>query len=172
MPNVSDFGRYLKNYGSEITFNVAEIVAEVDDLGANYMRDLIRADSPTGTDWHTYKNEANGNEYGARIGNIVPGLDKYGVDQHSGLMYNSVATKPVRSTKSSITGRFGWVNDKRKYFIQQDTGDYRNGGVGMGLLNDGNTLREFGAVVFAEQQLLRLMKKEGFRIALGGGNRL
>jgi hypothetical protein len=164
MPKLEDFSRYIGNYASETLFNASEVVTEVADLGAEFMRESIATGSPTGTEWHEYKNQVNNYEPGARIGSRVA-FDRFGIDKNSGLMLRSVSHKYAISSKNKIVSKFGWINTKKDYFAQQDTGSYMSGGVGMGLLNEGeNALRKYGAVVYTQEQLIKIMRRDGFKV--------
>lgn len=171
MPKAEQFPEYMQRYASETLFNVGENVAEMARMAAEYMSDYIKGGSPTGTEWHANKNYLNSFEYGARIGNRNPEFSIYGVDKHSGLMLKSVGTKPVQNTRNKISVRFGWVKEKKDYFAQQDTGSYAPNGVGMGLINEGDqVLQKYGAVIYAENVLMKIMRKDGFKVKLEGGD--
>jgi hypothetical protein len=164
MAELSEFRQIIKDYASETLFNVSENVNAASKVGADYMRTFISGGSATGTDWHVFKNTANGFDYGARIGNKIAGLDRFGVSGHSGQMLGSVTNKMLKSNTKTISGTFGWLKTQKQYFIQQDAGTYSKKGVGMGLLNEGsNVLQNYGAAINAQEHLITTMRKDGYK---------
>jgi hypothetical protein len=142
-------------------------VRDAIEEGSRFMREGI-LDSPTGdaNNWHLDKNRDNSFPEGARIGNTNPTVGE--IDPNSGLMLASVSTAgPIRAG-SAVTGFFGWIDVKKEYFLDQDTGAYGVGAeVGMGLLNSGSgrggALRDYGAAVASQQRLIKSLKAAGLK---------
>lgn len=167
MRKLSEFPAVSRGWINQITEVANAGVKDAIDEGAKFMREAI-LDSPTGDpkDWHLRKNEANSFPLGARIGNANPTFGD--VDPNSGLMLASVSSSGPVKGNSEITGSFGWIDVKKEYFLDQDTGAYGVGAqVGMGLLNDGSgrgkALRDYGARVAAEQVLIKSLKASGLK---------
>lgn len=168
MPRLAEFSGISQGWINQLSAVAVASVREAIDEGAQFMRDAI-LDSPTDDPmgWHIKKNMANGFPAGARIGNTDPGIGD--IDPNSGLMLNSVDTAgPLRTKPSEIVGFFGWIDTKKEYFLDQDTGDYKVGAeVGMGLLNagagKGGALRDYGAKVAAEQKLIQSLSAAGLK---------
>lgn len=165
MPSISDFSGYVQKYKIDTVKQLSTTMSWAATMGAIYMRENILEGSPTGTKWHEYKNEANGHEYGARIGNAMAGLGRYPVDPHPGKMLQSVAEELAVFKSSAITSRFGWLDTQEDYFAKQDIGDYSKNGVGMGLINGGDrSMRQFGALVHVSQEFIKAIKEDGYRV--------
>lgn len=169
MRKLSAFPSVSRGWINQITEVANAGVKDAIDEGAKFMREAI-LDSPTGDpkDWHLRKNKANFFPLGARIGNANPSFGTNGVDPNSGLMLASVSSSGPVKGNSEITGSFGWIDVKKEYFLDQDTGAYGVGAqVGMGLLNDGSgrgkVLRDYGARVAAEQVLIKSLKASGLK---------
>lgn len=162
MPSIDDFNKYTQEYTKKVLWIGVESIKGASDSGAEYMRGLIEANSPTGTKWHK-KKSPNG-------GRVT-----------TGLMLNSVDSTKVALSKSEISSNFGWVKNREEYFLDQDSGGYwhtaygKPSGIGMGLLNtarDGGgkgTLRVLGAYQHASNDLIERMKKAGFSVSKDGG---
>lgn len=162
MPSPVEFPAYMHKYVKEVLDKSEFSVKRAATGGVAYMKEMIEKLSPTSTMWHANKNLANGFAMGARIGSKID-FGGYPADPKSGTMLNSVESGSVTKTESTIDVEFGWVNNKEAYFIKQDTGTYRSGGVGMGLLNAGNRAsKDFAASIFASEKLIENMKKAGF----------
>lgn len=171
MPKLSDFTAYATNWTIQVKKAGALSVGAALDEGARYMRQYIAEGSPTGSDWHTMKNEANGYSDGARIGNLDP---KWNVHPDAGNMFRSVQAEDAVVKGDQISGRFGWIRNQDEYFVKQDVGNYGTGKqIGMGLINKAQksskgVLQDLGAAVAAEETLREQAKINGFRVTGGG----
>jgi hypothetical protein len=169
VPKIDEFRVYSQKYVKKVLDASKVALKEGSDSGAEYMRTYIEADSPTGTPWHKRKNDERGNDIGAR--------------KETGAMLNAVTSTGVVGTKKLSTN-FGWVTNKKHYFVMQDSGGYwhtaygKPSGIGMGLLNtasDGGgngTLRRLGAYFQGQNDFVVAMKKAGFTQSDGKGGEL
>ena len=169
MPNLDAFPSVSRGWINQIAAIANAGVKDAIEEGAKFMREGI-LDSPTGdaNDWHLQKNEKNSFPSGARIGNKNPAVGD--VDPNSGLMLASVSTAGPVKGGSSVTGFYGWIDVKKQYFLDQDTGAYGVGAeVGMGLLNSGSgrggALRDYGAKVAAEQVIIKSLRASGLKFS-------
>jgi len=165
MPKIEAFKKYSQRYVNKCLWVSSEAVKKATESGAEYMRENIQAQSPTGTKWHIKKNNDAGTN-GARV--------------TTGKMLKAVGTTKITSNTRRIYGNFGWVRNKKDYYLMQDTGGYwltaygKPSGIGMGLLNtaqDGGgrkTLRVLGAYNHSWNQLIEEMKKAGFAVSKEG----
>jgi len=159
VPNIDQFEVHTKLYVDKVIEAGKDALKKGSDSGAEYMRQYIEKDSPTGTRWHVRTNNDRGNKPGARLA--------------SGAMLNAVSSTKVVGTKNLST-KFGWVTNRKDYFVMQDSGGYwmsaygKPSGIGMGLLNtagDGGgkgTLRRLGAYFQGQNDFVAAMKKAGF----------
>ena len=172
MPKLSEFGSFATEFEIRVKAAGAKSVSSAVDFGKSYMREYIMQDSPTGSAGHEAKNAANGYPSGSRLGNSSYG--DWPAQPNPGNMFRSVQKQDAVIKGESITGRFGWIDNKEDYFIQQDAGNYGVGKrMGMGLLNGavGNSkgvLQEFGAAVASENNLRMVAKENGFIVSGGG----
>jgi hypothetical protein len=167
MPRLEAFPAVSQGWINQIAAVVNASVRDAIEEGAKFMREGI-LDSPTGdpNDWHLGKNQSNSFPSGARIGNLSSTVGE--IDPNSGLMLASVSTAGPVKQASAITGFFGWIDVKKQYFLDQDTGAYGVGAeVGMGLLNSGSgkggVLRDYGAAVASQQSLIKSLKAAGLK---------
>jgi len=161
MPSLDEFNQYSQKYVKDVVLASAGALQKGSDAGAEYMRQYISQDSPTGTPWHKRINNERGNRPGAR--------------KQTGAMLNAVGSTKISVNSSQLSSTFGWVKDRQDYFLQQDTGGYwlsaygKPSGVGMGLLNlaqDGggnSTLRVLGAYNSGISKFISEMKNAGFK---------
>lgn len=172
MPNLNAFSGVSQGWINQVSATAAGAIKDSIDAGVTYMREVIQ-DSPTGSPWHVRKTDANpGFDPAARIGNRNSSFGE--VDPKSGLMLASVSSAgPVRSAGgSTVEGFFGWIDTKESYFLLQDVGNYGVGKQsGMGLLNiaqnPGDSIKQMGAYVEAEQTLKKSMLSAGFKYSGG-----
>jgi len=160
MPKIEEFPQFAKNITTQVITLSAGALAVGSESGADYMKQFIEANSPTGTRWHKKVNDARGNKAGARVA--------------TGTMLDAIEfTKPSANGQKIVT-KFGWVTNHQDYFLDQDTGGYwhtaygKPSGIGMGLLNSaqdggGNgTLRVLGAYNKGVNDFIAEMKRLGF----------
>lgn len=150
MPKLELMGNALIDYAVKTTVVANDILTESAQVGAATMEKFIEADSPTGTRWHERTNKKRGNKPGARV--------------ETGRMLQSVMAKDAQTTASKIFSKFGWdsAGPEGGYFMQQDDGSYRSGGVGMGLLNKAGG-RDMIALIAAREDFKKRMRKAGFK---------
>ena len=166
MPSLDTFGSFMTEYSQEVTKKAEEAYKAAAMKGSATMKAFIAAGSPTNDPkgWHKAKNLANGYDEGARIGSKIE-FRGYAPSAAPGTMLDSVERGAVETNKNTIKVSFGWLNRKEKYFGQQDLGNYRPNGVGMGLLNEGqNTSKKMHAALEAEAELLKKMKAAKFGV--------
>lgn len=166
MPNINEFASYLNNHAkSAITIAVNGLKSSAN-AGSDFMRDVIANSASTGTEWHRNKNLLNGYAVGARIGSKIR-IGRYGPSKNPGNMLRSVGVSDPVQSGETVNVRFGWVTNQESYFAQQDTGDYKDGGVGMGLLNAVDGAKGLSAALHAEAHLIKLMKAAQFKVSGG-----
>ena len=166
MPRLDAFTGVSQRWINQIAAVASGAVKDTIEAGAEFMREGIN-DRSTGTPWHLEKNQANGFDDGARIGNRNPMVGE--VDPHSGQMLASINTAgPIRTNGgSNVEGFFGWIDTKEPYFLLQDVGNYGVGDeVGMGLLNkamNNDSITQMGAYVAAKQRLIKSLSLAGLK---------
>lgn len=171
MPKLQEFATYTTEWTIKIKKAGAMSVSAALDEGAAYMRQYIAEGSPTGSDWHTMKNEANGYSEGARIGNTD---SRWTTQPDAGNMFRSVQAEDALVERNKISGRFGWIKNQEEYFAKQDAGNYGVGmQKGMGLINkkqntSKGVIQKLGATIAAEETLRQQAKLNGFKISGGG----
>lgn len=164
MPNLSDFASYMGKYQQDVTQSAQEAYKSAAMKGSAFMKAVISDGAPTGTRWHLEKNAANRYGAGARIGSKIE-FQGYAPSAAPGTMLDSVKRGSIEQSAGGFSVSFGWLNKKEKYFGQQDLGNYRPNGVGMGLLNKGNNGgRDMGAALAAEAELMKRMKSAKFKV--------
>lgn len=164
MPSLSDFSSYMGKYSQGVTQSAQEAYKSAAMKGSAFMKAVISDGAPTGTRWHLEKNAANRYGAGARIGSKVE-FQGYAPSAAPGTMLDSVERGSIEQNGRGFSVSFGWLNRKEQYFGQQDLGNYRPNGVGMGLLNKGaNGGRDMGAALAAEAELMKKMKSAKFKV--------
>jgi hypothetical protein len=166
MPNLSDFASYMAEYSKEVTDKAQEAYKAAAMKGSATMKAFIRAGSPTNDvrGWHRGKNLANKYAEGARRGSKVE-FRGYAPSAAPDTMLNSVERGSIEQSPNGFSVAFGWLKKQEPYFGQQDLGNYRPNGVGMGLLNEGqNSGKKMYAALEAEAELLKKMKSAKFKV--------
>lgn len=166
MPNLDAFGSYMTQYSEEVTKKAEEAYKLAAMKGSATMKAYIEAGSPTNdpNNWHRDKNRANNYDDGARKGSKIE-FRGYAPSAAPGTMLASVERGSVEKNPNGLSVSFGWLNRKEKYFGQQDLGNYRANGVGMGLLNEAqNSGRKMIAALAAEAELMKKMKSAKFKV--------
>lgn len=180
MPKLSEFNVHMMQHVTKVIGAAGESLRESTSFGADYMRQYIEGDSPTGSAWHQMKNELNGFKSGSRIGGQVFGQSGRMVFQpsgHSGQMLNSITIGQLKASATKMSMNYGWLKKTEPYFLLQDTGGYiktaagrGKTGIGMGLLNtaaDGGgrgTLQKLGAYHSTNNFFIKSMKEKGFTV--------
>jgi hypothetical protein len=164
VPSISNFSSYMAKYSKEVTQKAQEAYKSAAMVGSAFMKAVISDGAPTGTRWHLEKNIANRYGTGARIGSRIQ-FQGYAPSAAPGTMLRSVERGSIEQSPGGFSVAFGWLNKKEEYFGQQDLGNYRPNGVGMGLLNKGsNGGRDMGAALAAEAELMKKMKSAKFKV--------
>lgn len=166
MPNVEEFSRYINQHTKSVITTAVGAVKSSANAGAEYMRGAIAGGTSTGTEWHRNKNLLNGYDMGARIGSKIS-IGRYGPSKNPGNMLRSVGVADPVQSGETVNIRFGWVTRQENYFTKQDTGEYKDGGVGMGLLNPVEGAKGLSAALHAEVYLIKLMKAARFKVSGG-----
>lgn len=168
MPSMDQFSDEIYKHAKSVIATAVGGLKSASSAGANYMRDVIQNSASTGTEWHRDKNLLNGYEVGARIGSKIA-IGRYGPSDNPGNMLRSVGVSEPSVDGETVSVRFGWVKPKATddYFVRQDTGSYKEGGVGMGLLNEVEDGKGMSAVLYTESYLIKLMKAARFKVSGG-----
>lgn len=166
MPSINEFPRFINEHAKSVVTTAVGALKSSANAGSDFMRDVIATSASTGTEWHRNKNLLNGYEVGARIGSRVR-VGRFGPSKNPGNMLRSVGVSEPAQNGETVNIRFGWVNSQEGYFAQQDMGTYKDGGVGMGLLNSVEGAKGISAALHAEAYLIRLMKAARFKVSGG-----
>lgn len=166
MPSIEEFPRFINEHAKSVITTAVGGLKSSANAGSEFMRDVIANSASTGTEWHRNKNLLNGYSVGARIGSRIQ-IGRYGPSKNPGNMLRSVGVSDPVQSGETVNVRFGWVTKQEGYFIQQDTGSYKDGGVGMGLLNAVDGAKGLSAALHAEAYLIKLMKAARFKVSGG-----
>jgi len=166
MPRVEEFKGIINQHAKSVITTAVGAVKSSANAGSEYMRDAIASGTSTGTEWHREKNLLNGYNIGARIGSKIS-IGRYGPSKNPGNMFRSVGVSDPVQSGETVNIRFGWVTRQEDYFTKQDTGDYKDDGVGMGLLNPVDGAKGLSAALHAEAYLIKLMKAARFKVSGG-----
>lgn len=166
MPSIDEFPTFINRHAKSVITIAIDGLKSSANAGSDFMRDVIANSASTGTEWHRNKNLLNGYSVGARIGSKIA-IGRYGPSANPGNMLRSVGVSDPVQSSQTVNVRFGWVTNQEGYFVQQDTGDYKDGGVGMGLLNSVDGDKGISAALHAESHLIKLMKAAQFKVSGG-----
>jgi hypothetical protein len=141
--NEASIKRILDRYINKNLGNIEQVVDWYGKTAADWIeRFAVLSGSPTGTNWHRYKNAERGNQYGARV--------------DSGTMSRMIGfdTFPVNSD-GIVGAEFGLLLPEaggEKYFMDQETGNNIKSGKGM---NSAARAHKFMKPLFRREMLAK-----------------